>query len=73
MLSFNQFINENKDDDNDFDKIDAGDIVRWMGSKVEVKERVGLSIRIGKRLISKSQWKERGGELIEKRAKKNEK
>jgi hypothetical protein len=71
MLSFNQFINESED--NDFDKIDAGDIVRWKGSKVEVEKRVGLSIKIGNRLISKSQWKERGGELIEKRAKKNEK
>ena len=71
MLSFNQFINESED--NDFDKIDAGDIVRWMGSKVEVEKRVGLSIKIGTRLVSKSQWKERGGVLIEKRTKKNEK
>ena len=73
MLNFNQFINESKD--NEFESIEKGDIVRWMGSRYQVKKASDGAITIEGRSkdipISKGMWKERGGVIIEKKKDSN--
>ena len=73
MLNFNQFINESKD--NEFESIEKGDIVRWMGSRYQVKKASDGAITIEGRSkdiqINKGMWKERGGVIIEKKKDSN--
>ncbi len=69
MLNFNQFINESKD--TEFESIEKGDTIRWMGTRYQVKRVKDGAITIdGKNKdiqINRGMWKERGGVIIEKK------
>jgi len=73
MLNFNQFINESKD--NEFESIEKGDTIRWMGTRCQVKRATDGVITIaGKNKdiqINRGMWKERGGVIIEKKKDSN--
>lgn len=75
MLNFNQFINESKD--HEFDSIEKDDIINWAGSRYTVKKAGhGVIILDGRSRdikINKGMWKERGGKVIEKSKKEDEK
>lgn len=69
MFNFNQFINEN----NEFNHIEVGDIIRIAGSRKKVTDVGHGIIHLGAMKINKAQWKEKDGEIIEKSNKKDEK
>lgn len=71
MLSFNQFISESKD--NDFESIEAGDIIRIAGFRKKVTKVGDGIIHLGSSKINKGQWKEKHGAIIEKGKDKDEK
>jgi hypothetical protein len=75
MLNFNQFINESKD--HEFDTLEAGDKIQFAGKTYTIKKSSHGIIHIpgkeGDIKVNKGQWKERGGRVIEKSNKEDEK
>lgn len=70
ILTFNQYINENKNDD--FDAIEVNDTVQWAGTTQKVKKVSYGVLHLEKSKVNKAMWNERNGKLV-KKAKEDEK
>jgi hypothetical protein len=72
MLSFNQFINESREEERkgkefQFSNINAGDLVRYHGSRYEVEKVLPTIIHLKKGpKFNKHQWDTRNGEILKK-------
>lgn len=79
MLNFNQFINESKDKEDEFNSINAGDTVNWKGTRYKVKKAGHGVIQLPRRegndpiKVNLGQWKQYGGRVIEKEKKEDDK
>lgn len=70
VLTFNQFINENKN--TDFDSIEVGDTVQWAGRTQKVKKVSYGVLQLEQTKVNRGMWNEQDGKVI-KRAKDDEK
>lgn len=64
VLTFNQYINENKN--TDFESIEVNDTVQWAGKTQKVKKVSYGVLHLAQTKVNKAMWKEQDGKLIKK-------